>query len=158
MRFDQLDEALEEQEPLILPIAGADSTVRDYAVQPATGDRWLRMAALREVQRALAVGITPADGDLQSVLQASQRSMLDDALGADVTQAMIDDGVSARMLRRAGAVALTYHIDGADQARQAWSGKAESPSTLSGKTGDEADATSTDSTSGTSTPTSSPSS
>lgn len=148
-RFEPLEEFLDES--LTLPIAGADGTVRDYVIQPSDGARWLRIMTLQQVSSDGAAGTKSAPGDVVAVLEMSQRSILDDTLGADVAQAMLDDGVPGAMIRRAGAAAVRFHLDGVDAARAAWSGKAASPRTRSGKTGGAAHATKRASTSGTNT-------
>lgn len=119
MEFDPLEEALDE--PLVLPLRGADGTVRKYEIPPCTAEAWLRMHVARKVGYALSTGQEPAEGDLSAILSRSEMTALADSLGAQVVEQMITDGVAAKALQRAAMTALAYHLDGAEAAQQVWS-------------------------------------
>lgn len=149
--FDAVDEATGEPRTITLPMAGADGQVRDYVIGEGTGAEMLRLWAVQSIFRSTKSNRLPPPGDVETVNGLSQRDMMDMALGHDIVERALTDGVPMPTLQRAIAAATAFRLGDMDAAQAAWSGKAPSPKTRSGKTGGGGGATRKASTSGTST-------
>lgn len=120
-------------EPLELPLMTADGTFHVYRIAPASAEAWFRFSALGQAFENVGAEKPVSDADQKRVDELSELGVAGlhiATLGADVVQAMLDDGVSSADFRRAHTTALIWHISGGDEERAAaaWeSGKQEEP-------------------------------
>lgn len=110
---------MEEDDPLVLPIAGRDGVVRDYQVPTPTADQWVRLLALDAVFDAQRRGETPLPGDAEVVKAMSQEQQLRMSLG-DALDQMMADGVDWRFCQAAHQTAYAFRRFGPEKAARTW--------------------------------------
>ncbi|TSI11972.1 hypothetical protein [Brevibacterium aurantiacum] len=111
MRFTDATEALEE--PLVLPLRGANKKLKDYKIEPVDAADGIKLQELMTDIQALArrqqagQEVTEADaaklGDKDSLAELEEKS-----LGREVRDQMIRDGVKLRSIQVAGMTAFYW--------------------------------------------------
>lgn len=149
---ESADEAEGTPKTITLPMKGADGKVRKYVIGEGTGIDMLRLWAVQAVYQASTLKTRPTDGDAKVVDAMSQQEMFEMSLGADVTAAVMSDGVPIPTVRRAVEAATAFRLGNLEAAKAVWSGKVPTKATRSAKTGGAGSKTKRASTSGTSTP------
>jgi hypothetical protein len=110
-------------EPLTLPVAGADGVVRDYVILPASAGDYITMSIFKA--NTMGAQLSELDREkIQHLDAVTQVWAL--ALGPDVLDQVIRDGVPANEMRRMSQTAFYWHTADGDMelADLAWSGKA----------------------------------
>lgn len=139
-------------EGLALPVQVGDTTHR-FTVMPCAGKDFDRLVKIRDVLiEALTTKATSAATEAKLGKGVGAQEIYRQTLG-DVYDQMLTAGCSFKQIARAGWTALIWHTSGGNNeaAEAAWSGKAPSPSTRSGKGGAAASRTPSGSTRNTTT-------
>jgi len=113
MGFKDLTEFLDEDEPLVLPVAG-----KEYTFPGAiSASAWLQLQKITYLQQARSEGDEVADDE--SVSFAEQRA-LERELYGDVEARMIADGCTSTQVKAVLATATVFYLQGRAFAEAFW--------------------------------------
>ncbi len=129
-----------------------DGTDHRLLIKPCTAHDFPQMEKLRDDYVGLLLGQTSPIEFAKATGMATTQDVFRLTL-SDVYDQLMEAGATVNLINRCAFTALMWHASGGnnDAALAAWTGKARSPRTPSGKDGDAASATSSASTRSTST-------
>lgn len=118
--FEAAEQA--KDDPLRLPIPGADGIVRTYEIPVLDAAGLIELSQLERTIRMMTVGLGDRvpDEEVAKLDRMTQRQHVDLVLSFGTVERMIADRIDQRMLTAAAITAQTWHTKGTQAAFDQW--------------------------------------
>jgi len=118
--FEAAEQA--KDDPLRLPIPGADGIVRTYEIPVLDAAGLIELSQLERSVRLITVGLGDRvpDAEVAKLDAMTQRQHVDLVLSVDTVTRMLADRINQRMFTAAAVTAQTWHTRGTQAAFDVW--------------------------------------